>query len=99
MNKPQKKGGTLKEQLEQAQKQVKHQIPQLQGPEFPEPLRFLWDAFIEMSSVRPFTEVGVGPITYSEIKAFSELTEHRFSPKDIQILRLLDNTYLRVING
>lgn len=41
---------------------------------------------------------GVNPISFSEIKAWKELTETRVTPREVDILLRLDRTYLKVSN-
>lgn len=39
------------------------------------------------------------PISYSEIKAWSELTDTPVSPFDVEVLKKIDALFLRIANG
>lgn len=62
-------------------------------PPFPEPLRFLWNLFLEMSPLREsaFTVSAIRP---TEIEAFLRLAELELAPKEFRIIRRLDDVFV-----
>lgn len=67
--------------------------------EFPPLLSRLWSAFLRLSNRRKAGLSGPEPINYSEIKAYAELTNRKFSSWEIDAITEIDNVYLRVANG
>jgi hypothetical protein len=66
---------------------------QLQAPEFPTELEYLWDYFLELSSTRP------QPITYQEIAAWRDLTDNPITSLDVEVIKRLDRIYLKVVSN
>lgn len=62
---------------------------ELEGPEFPEIVRHVWDWFLELNSAR-----GEGGISYSEIKAWLELTGRSITPFEVQLIKKIDIAFL-----
>jgi hypothetical protein len=69
------------------------------GPEFPLPLQHVWFAFLDLSSTRGQGFSGPLPLTYNEIKAYSEMTGTVFEPWEVSALKGLDRVYMKVANG
>ena len=61
-------------------------------PDFPEELGHLWVWFIDL--FKPDNG-----ITYTEIKAWSELTGNEPNPYEIEVLKKLEQLYYKVTNG
>jgi len=99
LNKPDKNGVTLREHLEQVERQTGKRPMELNGPEFPTLLSHIWSAFIHLSSTRGVGMSGALPITYTEIKDYEHLMGIDFSPRDVESIKRLDAVYLRTING
>jgi hypothetical protein len=59
----------------------------------------VWVAFCRLSNARASGFSGPSPITYTQIKDWMELTYERLSPREIEVLMKLDQTYLRIANG
>ena len=77
------------------EKQLGRTPAALIGPEFPELLSHLWEVFVDLSNSRS----GKVPLTYSEIKAYTELTDTRLPARDVEVIKKLDNTWLKVMNS
>ena len=54
----------------------------------------VWESFKSLNQTRTYSEVRANPISYSEILAWNILTETNISAKEIQILKILDNSFL-----
>ncbi|HEY9819107.1 MAG TPA: hypothetical protein V6D20_25340 [Candidatus Obscuribacterales bacterium] len=99
MSKPDQSGITLREHLEQVEKQTRKTPKELMGPEFPSEVSHIWSAFILLNQSRTAGLNGPNPITYEQIKAWKELTETPISAWEIEAIRKLDTVFLRVLNG
>lgn len=54
----------------------------------------VWGWFLELHSTRGSNGFGLNPISYSEIKAWSELTGRNPSPEDVRLIKMLDTVAL-----
>jgi len=77
------------------EKQLGRTPASLIGPEFPELLSHLWMMFIDLSNSRSDRI----PLTYTEIKAYKDLTETPLSAKDIEVIKELDALWLKVMHS
>lgn len=68
--------------------------PDLIGPPFPAPLKYLWHWFIELNNARPSGGMGAGAITYPDIDAWARLTRRAPAPWEIEALKNLDLAWL-----
>jgi hypothetical protein len=57
-------------------------------------MQLVWESFKSLNQTRTYSEVRANPISYSEILAWNILTETNISAKEIQILKILDNSFL-----
>lgn len=91
-------GVTLRENLEQVVKATQGKVrpPELDPPECPHELLHLWEWFADLSGARPHTGFGPGPLPFSEIQAWANLTGHRPTPWEVGVLKRLDGVYLEV---
>lgn len=71
----------------------------MEGPEFPHELSHLWFAFLSLHSGRTSGFSGPQGLSFSEIKAWSELTATPVTPADVDVIKKLDTVYLRAANG
>ena len=71
----------------------------LQPPTFPEDLLYLWEWFIDLGNARPQGYAGPAPISFSEIKAWSELMGIKLSGWEVEALKDLDIIYIRVVSN
>lgn len=67
---------------------------QLAPVEFHYALRYIWEWFIDLSAGRGYSEVGPLPLTYTEIKAWSDLTSQKTNAWEIDILKQIDRVYI-----
>ena len=72
---------------------------ELKPKDFPDSLLYVWQSFIELSQARQAGLNGPSSLTYTDIKAWSELTGNELSPVDVEIIKKLDTLYLKVMNG
>jgi len=63
-----------------------------QGPKLRPELRYLWAIYCELDATRA-VGMSLGPLTYTEIDAFSRLTATRLTPFEIGVLRAVDRAY------
>jgi len=90
-------GTTLREHLEQLERQTGGSLAALEPPkEFPLPLVPIWSAFVALHSARTAGFSGPNPITYSEILAWKTLTESPLKPWEIEVIKQVDKVYMEV---
>jgi len=100
LNKTDDKGTTEREHLLQVERQTGHTPKALENPTpFPSLLMYIWSAYCSLNSARTAGFSGPNPITYTEIKAWKELTETPLKAWDIQAIKRLDQVFIRVANG
>jgi len=92
-------GTTKLEHLEQVERQTGRTPKELEGPDFPFSVEYLWSAFLSLSNSRSVGFSGPNPITYEEIKAWKELTQTPLASRDIEAIKRLDLVYIRVMHG
>jgi len=61
--------------------------------DFPEDIGHVWLTFLELSSCRRD-----GPITYTDIKDYFEVTGDYLNPREVRVVMDLDKIYMRVAN-
>ena len=98
LSKPEK-DGTLREHLEQVERQTGRKLQELEAPDFPFTLSYLWSAFLDLNNSRTMGAHTANPINYAEIKAYVDLTYTALSARDIETIKLLDRKYLEVMNS
>lgn len=100
LNKTDDNGVTEREHLEQVRKQIGHAPEGLENPtKFPNLILHIWSVFCVLNSARTAGFSGPNPITYTEIQAWKELTETPLTPWELQVIKRLDQVYLRTANG
>lgn len=95
--KPQK-DGTLKEHLEQVERQTGKRPKELDGPEFPSLMSHIWTAFLDLNNARGMGAHTANPLSYSEIASYVSLMATPLTPRDIEAIKALDSKYLEVMN-
>lgn len=63
---------------------------ELDFPEPPYPVLYLWHWFLELHNSRQYSMDGAMATTYTEIKAWAELTGRNPTQEDIRIIKQLD---------
>ena len=69
--------------------------PQLEPFEFPAMLSNIWEWFIELNDGRSYGMDGAHPLTFTVIKDWSELMGVRLEPREIRVIKKLDNLLLK----
>ena len=92
LSKPNADGHTVREHLEQVERQTGQKIKK---PDLPSSLTHVWSAFVYLNSGRTSGE----PLTFPDIKAWTELTKTPLEPWAVEIIKRIDNVYMRVIYG
>jgi hypothetical protein len=67
---------------------------ELYGPPFPPELAYLWKIFGRLSSRRGSNGFGPLPIGWSDLDAFSRMSQTKLQPWEIEIIEDLDALYL-----
>lgn len=70
--------------------QYKKALQNLEGPEIPEQLAYLWLWFLELDRTRTHGMNGPDPITYPMIDAWARLTQRTPDAIEVDALLLLD---------
>ena len=96
LSKPDQNGVTAREHLEQVERQTGRRPRELEGPEFPDLVSYLWSAFLSLSSCRGSTQYGGAPLTATDIKDWQEVSGQYLSARDFEAIKRLDALYLRV---
>lgn len=100
LNKQTESGATEREHLEQVERQTGRRIEALEPPtDFPILISHIWSAFIALSNSRTGGMSGPNAITYSDIKAWKELTETPLKAWEVEAIKRLDVVYLGVANS
>jgi len=55
---------------------------------------YLWDWFLQLNSARQNNGFGVSPLSYLEIKAWSDLTQTIISPYEVRVIKQLDTIFI-----
>jgi hypothetical protein len=66
------------------------QLKRLDGPPFPEVLRYLWEWHEELVRTRTVGMTGVDPLTYPTIDAWARLMDRELIPDEVEALLQLD---------
>lgn len=97
LSKPQK-DGTLREHLEQVERQTGRRPKDLDGPDFPNLMSHLWTAFLDLNNSRSMGQYSANPISYQEIEAYCRLSAVPLTPRDVDAIKAIDQKYLEVMN-
>src|SRR4051812_41133275 len=65
-------------------------LSELQGPEVPEPVEYLWSWFLELDRTRGYGMNGPEPLTYQAIEAWARLTDRAPTPGEVETLLQMD---------
>lgn len=98
LDKPDDNGTTMREHLEQVERQIGGSLSALEAPvDFPLSLSSIWSAFISLHSTRTAGFSGPNPISYNEILAWKVLTQSPLQSWEIDVVKKLDQTYMKVM--
>lgn len=85
----------MREHLEQVARQTGRVPSELEDePAIPACVETAWVWFFELNRARSGTGLGINPLSYAEISAWSELTGNRPAPFELRVIRALDEVYL-----
>lgn len=68
-----------------------------QSPTLQPELRPLWWTFLALHKARSGNGMGLNPIAYTEIEAWSRLNRTPLDPWEVDVIRALDDAYLESI--
>lgn len=91
----QKDKATLRQHLEMAWKASGVRPQQLEPVPFPQMFVYAWGWFLELNAVRQNNGFSAMPISYTELLAWSQLTERPLNPLDVRVLKLLDDVAMK----
>lgn len=97
--KPSEDGKSVREHLEQVEKQTGKSLEDLDGPPFPSGMVELWLSFLSISFGRTSGFNGPNPISYPDILAWLELTGNTLSPREVETLKMIDSVYIRIMTN
>lgn len=100
------KGGkgktTERDHLEQVAKQLGKSVEEIQQYNadaiFPDAASHLWATFIQLHDGRTYGMSGPNPISYDIIKAWCDLSGIDLSYWEIEIIKSLDNLWIKTMN-
>jgi hypothetical protein len=71
----------------------KQRLEELQMPDFPTPVQYLWNTFRRLSHRRTSGAYGPNPITWQDIDAFCRVTRMSLVPWEIEVIEMLDDMW------
>lgn len=86
---PRNDGSILREELQLLEKMTKKIDPKLITPSIPFPCLIAYNTFLKLRH-----SAGDKSISYSEIKAYIDVTESVLSPSEVEAIMLFDSTAL-----
>ena len=93
---------TERDHLEQVAKQLGKQLEDIEQANaqalFPDAASHIWATFIELHDGRTYGMSGPNPISYDIISSWCHLNGITLSPWEIDIIKSLDNLWLKTIN-
>jgi hypothetical protein len=90
---------SARKHLEQVERQTGRRPAELDGPPFPSEVFHIWSAFVALTTTRGQGQDRPLPITYLEMKAWSDLTNNHLGPREVEAIKQIDSAYLRIANG
>jgi len=69
----------------------------LRGPTFPSRAEHIWSAFIALHSGRSSSANGPNPLSWSDMKAWCDLTSTDLNEGEIRAIKALDLLWLQVM--
>lgn len=79
--------------LENVARQTGRRPKDLDGPEIPLELTYLWGWFQELSATRGSNGFGPNPISYTEIGTWARLTGTIIQPMEVRLIMTLDGLF------
>lgn len=94
LNARQKDGATLRDHLESVYRQTRIMPKELEPKELPYAISYLWEWFMELQRGRQYGMSGALPLSYSDIKAWAELTGKMPQCWEIDVIKQIDILYI-----
>lgn len=92
-------GVTKREHLQQVQRQTGETPTDLQGPQCPPALEYIWQWFLELHQSRGHSMNGPLPLSHQELAAWAQLTQRPLSILEVRLLKSLDQQWLECIHA
>lgn len=70
-----------------------------QTPELPAPVAYLWAIWNELHAARGSGAFAPNPINWTEIEAFSRVTDEPLEPWEARAIRAVDDVYIAGLVG
>jgi hypothetical protein len=86
-------GSTTRKHLESIWRQTGVMPADLDVPECPAEVRYLWHWFLDLNRTRT-SGMGIGPITYSEIAAWAQLMGIAPRPFEVHAVKSIDSVFI-----
>jgi len=80
--------------LQIVERQTGRTPEQLTPVEYDECLQYVWEWFCDLSGGRGYSDIGPSPLTYTEIKAWADLTKQDPEAWEIQVLKRIDRIFI-----
>ena len=91
-------GVSQREHLKIVERSIGKRPAELESPELPVHLAELWYSFLHLCTGRRSGYNGPESLSFSEIKAWCELTQNELEPHELDIFKSLDSLFLKVAN-
>jgi hypothetical protein len=69
------------------------------GEDLPSELLYLYVVFLELSAARPSNGFSALPLSFQEIRSWACLQRVHLKPWEVDVLRALDQSWMKVHNG
>lgn len=90
-----KDGSRLADHIEQIERTTGKRPSEFpDAPEVPDPVQAVWFTFWELSAARGSNGFGPNALTFTEIQAWSDLSDQPLSPWEVRALKVMDAEYL-----
>ena len=81
---------TVRQHMEQAAKRSPKVAAELEGPPFPEELRYLYNLLLQLYGRSGVGFSGLAPLSHQEVEACARLRDLVIAPHEVEALMLLD---------
>jgi hypothetical protein len=93
-----KAGITLRAHLLQVQKMIGRPPEGLIGPPMPTRVVHIWEMFLSLHSGRSYNVGGPSPLSWSDMKAWADLTNADLKDWEVHAIKALDSVWLRIVS-
>lgn len=84
--------------LERAAELTGRRPAELDGPDLPEAIAYVWGWYLELDAARSGNGWAPNPLGYGEIAAWAKLTGRRPTRFEVAVLRALDGVFFRQVS-